>query len=110
MRILKLAAIAGITATLVSPAFAQPTADPHSSPAPTADSAAKQVGKSPKSATWQGKKVPPSKRLPSSEQVKREQPGTIPPTPGGTATPVTKPDTTRTDMPPMKSPSQMTPD
>ncbi|NHN84696.1 hypothetical protein GOB93_08565 [Acetobacter musti] len=111
MRILKLAAIAGVTVTLISPAFAQSTSDSQNAPKPTADSAAQQVGKPSKSSMWHGRKTQPSERLPSTDQVKREQPGTIPPAPGGRAVPVTKPDSTNPDKayePASKSPSGMT--
>ncbi|GBR06038.1 hypothetical protein [Acetobacter oeni] len=111
MRFLKLFAVPGVMVALLAPAFAQSATDAASNPAPTADSAAKQVGKTPKSAIWHGKKVQPSERLPSSDQVKREQPGTVPPQPGGRAT-TTAPDdsnATKENGPAVQSPSQLSP-
>lgn len=59
---------------------------------PTADSAAEEQGKSPESAMQNGHRVEPSERIPSTDQVRREQPGTMPPQNGQPAAPVSTPD------------------
>lgn len=107
MRVFHMLAAAGVAAVLSTSAFAQAEDRPQTGSVPTAESAAKQVGKPTKSSTWKGKRVQPSDRLPSSDQVKREQPGTMPPTTTGAApTPMT-PDIDKSTK--TQSPSPMVP-
>ncbi|AXY23829.1 hypothetical protein [Komagataeibacter saccharivorans] len=77
------ALLAAVVASM--PAMAMAQTEPSSGPAPTADSAASAVGKSPSSATTSsGKRVEPSDKLWNNPRTVSEQPGTQPPANAGT--------------------------
>lgn len=78
-----------LLATLIAsaPAMALAQSDMQTNPAPTADSAASEVGKNPPSATSNsGKRVEPSDKLWNNPRTVDEQPGTQPPASGSGGT------------------------
>ncbi|AZV37711.1 hypothetical protein CFR75_02715 [Komagataeibacter xylinus] len=88
-KILQFTLLAGVVASVPALAIAQ--SDMGGAPAPTANSAASQVGRNPPSATsTNGQRVEPSDKLWNNPRTVGEQPGTQPPDnndPSGSATP-----------------------
>lgn len=80
MRFTLLAAVvAGMP--VMAPVMAMAQTDTETVPAPTANSAASEVGKNPPSATSRsGQRVEPSDKLWNNPRTVQEQPGTQPPT------------------------------
>ncbi|RFD19803.1 hypothetical protein DY926_09250 [Komagataeibacter melaceti] len=75
--------LAAIVASV--PAMAMAQSDMGNEPAPTANSAASEVGRNPPSATTpNGKRVEPSDKLWNNPRTVSEQPGTQPPPNGST--------------------------
>ncbi len=79
-KILQFTLLAGVVASVPALAVAQSSAMPSEQPAPTANSAASQVGRNPPSATsTNGQRVEPSDKLWNNPRTVGEQPGTQPP-------------------------------
>ncbi|GBQ47595.1 hypothetical protein ACM0P6_00995 [Komagataeibacter sucrofermentans] len=89
-KILHSTLLAAVVASVPALAVAQSSAQPNE-PAPTANSAASQVGRNPPSATsTNGQRVEPSDKLWNNPRTVGEQPGTQPPNnndSSGSATP-----------------------